>query len=75
MWTHSDVAVLLKAAQTANLLQQEEITEPRPGAEALLDRWERVVDAFIAEPGSERMGRSQPVCASSLTSSGRTVLA
>jgi hypothetical protein len=51
MWTHSDVAVLLKAAQTANLLQQEEITEPRPGAEALLDRWERVVDAFIAEPG------------------------
>jgi hypothetical protein len=56
MWTHLDVAVLLKAAQTANLLQQEEITEPRPGAEALLDRWERVVDAFIADPGAERMG-------------------
>jgi len=56
MWTHSDVAVLLKAAQTANLLQQEETTEPRAGAEALLDRWERVVDAFIAKPGAERMG-------------------
>ena len=56
MWTHSDVAALLKAAQTANLLQQEEIAEPKPGADALLDRWERVVDAFIAEPGGERMG-------------------
>jgi hypothetical protein len=56
--TDSDVAVLLKAAQTANLLQQEETTEPRAGAEALLDRWERVVgvDAFIAKPGAERMG-------------------
>ncbi|MEZ0336243.1 MAG: hypothetical protein ACAI18_19800 [Gemmatimonadales bacterium] len=56
MWTHSDVAVLLKAAQTANLLQQEEIAEPKPGVDALLDRWERVVDAFIAEPGVKRMG-------------------
>jgi hypothetical protein len=56
MWTHRDVAVLLKAAQTANLLQQEEVVEPRPGVETMLDRWERVVDDFIAEPGGERMG-------------------
>ena len=56
MWTHSDVAVLLKAAQTANLLQQEEVVEPRPRVEAMLDRWERVVDDFIAEPGGERVG-------------------
>ena len=56
MWTHSDVAALLKAAQTANLLQQEEVVEPRPRVEAMLDRWERVVDDFIAEPGGERVG-------------------
>ena len=57
MWTHRDVAVLPKAAQTANLLQQEEVAAPKPGVEAMLDRWERVVDDFIAEPGVERMGR------------------
>jgi hypothetical protein len=55
MWTHSEVAALLKAAQAANLLQQEEIEEPKPGVDALLDRWERVVDAFIAKPGAERV--------------------
>ena len=43
MWTHSEVAVLLKGAQTANLLQQEEFSEPQPGIEALLDRWDKVV--------------------------------
>jgi hypothetical protein len=42
MWTHSDVAVLLKAAETANLLQQEEFAEPQPGIEAMLDRWDKV---------------------------------
>lgn len=56
MWTHSDVAVLLKAAQTANLLQQEEFSEPQPGIEAMLDRWDKVVENFIDEPGVERMG-------------------
>jgi hypothetical protein len=56
MWTHRDVAALLRAAQTANLLQQEEVVEPRPRVEAMLDRWERVVDDFIAEPGGERVG-------------------
>jgi hypothetical protein len=56
MWTHRDVAALLRAAQTANLIQQEEVVEPRPGVDAQLDRWERVVDAFIADPGGERMG-------------------
>ena len=35
MWTHSDVAVLLKAVQTANLLQDEEFSEPQPGIEAM----------------------------------------
>jgi hypothetical protein len=52
MWTHSDVAVLLKAVQTAYLLQQEE----QPGIEAMLDRWDKAVEDFIVEPGSERMG-------------------
>ena len=56
MWTHSDVAALLKTAQTANLLQRGEVVEPRPRVEAMLDRWERVVDDFIAEPGGERVG-------------------
>ena len=56
MWTHSDVAALLKAAQTANLLEQEEFSEPQPGIEAMLDRWDKVVEDFIDEPGVERMG-------------------
>ena len=56
MWTHSDVAALLKAAQTANLLQQEEFSEPQPVIEAMLDRWDKVVEDFIDEPGVERMG-------------------
>ena len=56
MWTHSEVAVLLKAAQTANLLQQEEFSEPQPGIEALLDRWDKVVEDFIDEPHVARMG-------------------
>jgi hypothetical protein len=56
MWTHSDVAVLLKAVQTAYLLQQEEFAEPQPGIEAMLDRWDKAVEDFIVEPGSERMG-------------------
>jgi hypothetical protein len=56
MWTHSDVAVLLKATQTANLLQDEEFSEPQPGIEAMLDRWDKVVEDFIDEPGVERMG-------------------
>ena len=63
MWTRSGVAVLLKAAQTANLLQQEEITEPKPGAEAMLDRWERVVDAFIAEPRGRTDGTAHSLYA------------
>jgi hypothetical protein len=56
MWTHSDVAVLLKAVQTAYLLQQEEFAEQQPGIEAMLDRWDKAVEDFIDEPGSERMG-------------------
>jgi hypothetical protein len=56
MWTHSDVAVLLKAVQTAYLLQQEEFAEPQPGIEAMLDRWDKAVEDFIVEPGSKRMG-------------------
>ena len=56
MWTHSDVAVLLKAAQTAYLLQQEEFAEPQPGIAAMLDRWEKAVEDFIHEPGTERVG-------------------
>ena len=55
MWTHSEIAVLLKAAQTANLLQQEEFSEPQPGIEALLDRWDKVVEDFIDEPRVARM--------------------
>jgi 2',3'-cyclic-nucleotide 2'-phosphodiesterase (5'-nucleotidase family) len=51
MWTHSDVAVLLKAMQTAYLLQQEEFAEPQPDIEAMLDRWDEAVQDFIAEPG------------------------
>ena len=70
MWTHSDVAVLLKAVQTAYLLQQEEFAEPQPGIEAMLDRWDKAVEDFIDEPGSERMGHSKFVCASSSRSSG-----
>ena len=55
MWTQSDVAVLLKAGQTANLLQQEECSEPaRHRGDA--DRWDKVVEDFIDEPGVERMG-------------------
>ena len=56
MWTHSDVAVLLKAVRTAYLLQQEEFAEPQQGIEAMLDRWDKAVEDFIVEPGSERMG-------------------
>jgi len=56
MWTHSDVAVLLKAAQTANLLQNEEFSESRPDIEAMLDRWDEVVQDFMDQPGIERMG-------------------
>ena len=70
MWTHSDVAVLLKAVQTAYLLQQEEFAGPRL-VSGDLDRWERVVEDFIPEPGTERIGPSGPVCASSSPSSGR----
>jgi hypothetical protein len=47
---------LPRAAQTANLLQQEEVTESQPGIEAMLDRWDRLVDDFIVEPGAERIG-------------------
>jgi hypothetical protein len=61
MWTHSDVAVLLRAVQTAYLLQQEEFAEPQPGIAAMLDRWEKAVEDFIHEPGSERVG-SLRVC-------------
>ena len=50
------MGVWISAALTANLLLLVYITALRRGAEALLDRWERVVDAFIAEPGAERMG-------------------
>jgi hypothetical protein len=43
MWTHVDVAMLLEAAQTANLLIQGTLSEPRPGIEAMLGRWDEVV--------------------------------
>ena len=71
MWTHSDVAVLLKAVQTAYLLQQEEFAEPQPGIAAMRDRWEKAVEDFIHEPGSERVDHSGSVCASSSRSAGR----
>jgi hypothetical protein len=57
MRTHSDGAVLFNSAQTANLLQQKEFAEPQPGIDAMLDRWDKVVEGFIDEPGVERMGR------------------
>ena len=63
MWTHRDVAALLRAAQTANLIQQEEVVEPRPGVDALLDRWERVVDALHRGPRGRTDGTAPGVYA------------
>jgi hypothetical protein len=73
MWTHSDVAVLLKAGQTAYLLQQEEFAEPQPGIAAMLDRWEkrRPSRTSSMSQGPNGWDHSGSVCASSSRSSGR----
>ena len=70
MWTHREVAALLKAAQTANLLQQEEIAEPKPGIEALLIAGSVSSRTSSRSPGSNGWDRSQPVCANSLNGIG-----
>jgi hypothetical protein len=56
MWTHATSRCCLGRRRTANLLQQEEVTEPQPDIEVMLERWDRLVDDFIVEPGAERMG-------------------
>jgi hypothetical protein len=43
MWTHSDVAVLLKASQAAVGSTRERYMD----SQTLLDHWDRVVQDFI----------------------------
>ena len=55
MWTHSIVAVLLKASQAASRLQRERYMD----SQTLLDHWDRVVQDFIDRPGVRRMASLQ----------------
>lgn len=53
MWATAEVVLLLRASHRAMLLASERSSGPRLGHEAMLERWEEVLQDFCDAPEND----------------------